>query len=105
MSKSKLLAPIAALLLAGAFVEASGEAVVPCTENSVTAAGIRSTEDVEVFVQCAYEYVQEMGFEEAYRAFHEDERWNSGQFYVFVRMLAPPLRAVGAHRPAYGSEQ
>ena len=89
MSKSEVVAPIVALLLAGAFVEASGQAVVPCAEKSMTAAGIRSTEDVEAFVQCAYEYVQEMGFEEAYRAFHEDERWNSGQFYVFVRMLAP----------------
>ena len=89
MSKSKVVAPIVVLLLAGAFVEAAGQPVVPCAENSVTATGIRSTEDVEAFVQCAYEYVQEMGFEEAYRAFHEDARWNSGQFYVFVRMLAP----------------
>ncbi len=89
MSKSKIVAPLVALLLAGAFVEASGQAVVPCAEKSMTAGGIRSTEDVEAFVQCAYEYVQEMGFEEAYRAFHEDERWKSGQFYVFVRMLAP----------------
>ena len=83
------MAPIAALFLTGTIVKVSGEATVPCAENSVTAAGIRSTEDVEAFVQCAYEYVREMGFEEAYRAFHEDERWNSGQFYVFVRMLAP----------------
>ena len=28
--------------------------------------------------------VQEMGFEEARRAFHEDERWRSGPIYVFV---------------------
>lgn len=83
------MAQIAALLLTVTIVKVSGEAAVPCAENSVTAACIRSTEDVEAFVQCAYEYVQEMGFEEAYRAFHEDERWNSGQFYVFVRMLAP----------------
>ena len=39
---------------------------------------VRTTEDVQAFVQCAYEFVQEMGFEEARRAFHEDERWRSG---------------------------
>ena len=41
-------------------------------------------EDIEAFVQCAYDYVQEEGFEKARRAFNEDERWKSGQFYVFV---------------------
>ena len=30
-----------------------------------------------------------MGFEEAYRAFHEDERWNSGPIYVWVAELSP----------------
>ena len=55
MNKSRIMAPIAALLLTGTIVKVSGEAAVPCSENSVTAAGIRSTEDVEAFVQCAYE--------------------------------------------------
>ena len=44
---------------------------------------------VEIFVQCAYEYVQEMGFEEARRAFNEDERWKSGPTYVFVDEMTP----------------
>ena len=78
------MAPIAAMLLAGAIADVSVEAVVPCAEKSVTASAIRSTEDVEAFVQCAYEYVQEMGFEEARRAFNEDERWKSGPIYVAV---------------------
>ena len=89
MSSRRFFLSLGVLLLTGMFVEASAEAVTPCAKRSVSTAGIRTTEDVEAFVQCAYEYVQEMGFEEAYRAFHEDERWNSGQFYVFVRMLAP----------------
>ena len=72
-----------ALLLA----PASAAASAPCAEKSVSASAIRSVADVETFVQCAYEYVQEMGFEEAYRAFHQDARWKGGQFYVFVDHL------------------
>ena len=45
--------------------------------------------DVEAFVQCAYEFVQEVGFEEARRAFNEDERWKSGPTYVFVDEVTP----------------
>ncbi len=59
-------------------------APVSCAQKSITASAIRTPEDVQAFVQCAYEFVQEMGFEEARRAFHEDERWKSGQIYVFV---------------------
>ena len=59
-------------------------APVSCAQKSITASAIRTPEDVQAFVQCAYEFVQEMGFEEAHRAFHEDERWKSGQIYVFV---------------------
>ena len=55
-----------------------------CAEHSIAARAVRTPQDVEAFVQCAYEYVQEEGFSEARRAFNEDERWKSGQFYVFV---------------------
>ena len=57
---------------------------VSCADHSIAARAVRTQEDIEAFVQCAYEYVQEEGFEEARRAFNEDERWKSGQFYVFV---------------------
>ena len=60
-----------------------------CADQSVAARAVRTPKDAEVFVQCAYEYVREMGFEEAYRAFHEDERWNSGPIYVWVAELTP----------------
>ncbi len=68
----------------------SGGATIPCAKKSVAAGAIRSTVDVEAFVQCAYEYVQEMGVEEARRAFHEDERWKNGQFYIFVDNMDDP---------------
>ena len=86
---TKVIAPLAALMLAGAAAPASAADPVPCIEKMVAAPAIRSTEDVEAYVQCAYEYAMEMGFEEARRAFHEDERWKSGQFYMFVDTLAP----------------
>ena len=60
-----------------------------CADHSITARAVRSSEGVEAFVQCAYEYVQEMGFEEARRAFHEEARWRSGQIYVFVAEATP----------------
>ncbi len=60
-----------------------------CADQSVAARAVRTPKDAEVFVQCAYEYVRELGFEEAYRAFHEDERWNSGPTYIWVAELTP----------------
>ena len=50
---------------------------------------VRTLEDVQAFVQCAYELVEEVGFEEARRAFHEDTRWRSGAIYVIVTDIAP----------------
>ena len=78
---------IAALLLAAGAARADGHGApppTPCAEKPVAAAAIRSADDIEAFVQCAYEYLEEMGDVEAYRAFHNDARWKSGQFYVFV---------------------
>ena len=58
-----------------------------CADRYIVASAVRTTEDVQAFVQCAYEFVQEVGFEEARRAFNEDERWKSGPTYVFVDEL------------------
>ena len=55
-----------------------------CSDKSVVAGAVRTPEDIKAFVQCAYEFVQEVGFEEARRAFHEDARWRSGAIYVYV---------------------
>ena len=61
----------------------AGERVI-CAENYVTARAVRTREEIPPFVQCAYEFVLQAGFEEARRAFHEDERWRSGPIYVFI---------------------
>ena len=61
-----------------------GAETLPCSDRSVTASAVHTPEDVQAFVQCAYEFVQEMGFEETRRAFNEDERWKSGPIYIFV---------------------
>ena len=38
-----------------------------CTEKSIVASTVRTPEDVQAFVQFAYELFQEVGFEETYR--------------------------------------
>ena len=73
------------LIFLGAFLVSPGLASHDtCEERTIVASAVRTTEDVQAFVQCAYEFVQEVGFEEARRAFNEDERWKSGPTYVFV---------------------
>ena len=59
-----------------------------CADRSIVASAVRTPEDVQAFVQCAYEFVQEIGFEEAQRAFHEAARWQHGPYYVFVDGIA-----------------
>ena len=65
------------------------DAPVACAQKSVVANAVRTQEDIQAFVQCAYEFVQEMGFEEAHRAFNEDKRWKSGPIYIFVSEATP----------------
>ena len=50
---------------------------------------MRTTQDVQAFVQCAYEFAEQMGLEEARRAFNKDERWKSGPIYVFISEATP----------------
>ncbi len=80
------LCPLLILLISTyAVLPMFGAAEPPsCADHSIVASAVRTTGDVEAFVQCAYEYVHEEGFEEARRAFNEDERWRSGPIYVFV---------------------
>ena len=81
-SLSPLLLP---LILLCASPQAFGtDDPLSCADRSITASAVRTPEDARVFVQCAYEFVQDVGFEEAYRAFHEDERWRSGPIYISV---------------------
>ena len=69
-------------------VATSAESGIRCEDNPISATAVRTREDVPAFVQCAYEFAQRVGFEEAKRAFHEDERWFSGETFIFVDQLA-----------------
>ena len=60
-----------------------------CADQSVVARAVETPKDAEVFVQCAYEYVREMGFDEARRAFHEDERWKYGETFLYYSNRNP----------------
>ncbi len=69
---------------------ANDQTTSSCEDNYIVADAIRTREDVEVFVRCAAEYLEENGEAEALRAFNEDDRWLShgGEYYVFVDSLA-----------------
>ena len=86
-----LLLSLAPMLVSPTLVSAD-----PCADRSVVAGAVRTQGDVKAFVQCAYEYVQEMGFDEARRAFHEDERWKSGPTYIFVDEVTPMTAMAGS---------
>ena len=60
-----------------------------CADRFIVASAVRTAQDAKTLTGCAYEFVQEVGFEEARRAFNEDERWNSGPTYVFVSEVTP----------------
>ena len=82
---SPLLIP---LILLCAVTQAFGtDEPLSCADRAIVASAVRTTEDIQAFVQCAYEFVQEVGFEEARRAFNEDKRWKSGPTYIFVDEL------------------
>ena len=81
--------PIALILLCVSRPVFGVSEALSCADNPIVASAVRTTKDVQAFVQCAYEFVQEMGFEEARRAFNEDERWKSGPIYVFVSEATP----------------
>ena len=84
-NRSLFLVPLILLCAAEpALVAQGGAEPLSCADRSITASAVRTPENVQAFVQCAYEFVQEVGFAEARQAFHEDPRWRSGPIYVFV---------------------
>ena len=88
--RSELSVFVILFLFLGIPPQALGQAdPVSCDEKTVVASAVRTAEDVQAFVQCAYEFVQDVGFAEAYRAFHEDARWRSGPIYVFISEVTP----------------
>ena len=60
-----------------------------CAERSIAASAVRTEADVEAFVHCAHELIQEVGVDAAYELFHNDPRWKSGPTYIFGVELIP----------------
>ena len=87
MPRNLRLLAIPALLFSVA-IAVPAHAEISCSDHRIAASAIRTTSDIEAFVRCAYEFVQEVGTAEAHRAFHEDERWRQGPYYVFVDGIA-----------------
>ena len=87
---SSLISSILLCVAAPTLVAQGGTAEsLSCADHSITARAVRSPEGVEAFVQCAYEFGQEMVFEEVRRAFNAEARWRSGQIYVCVAEATP----------------
>ena len=84
-----LLIPLILLAAAPAFASHPDARSLTCEDRSVSAKAVRTTQDVQAFVQCAYEFAEQMGLEEARRAFNKDERWKSGPIYVFISEATP----------------
>ena len=87
MVKALRFVTIAAAVLSNA-VLVYGSQETACVDHRITAAEVRTTGDVQAFVQCAAQYLVEHGPVEARRAFHEDERWNHGPTYISVTGIA-----------------
>ena len=93
-------------LAASAF---GSDTFLSCADKSIVAGAVRTQEDVQAFVQCAYEFVQEVSFAQARQAFNEDERWESGPI-LYLRVWSDPPERSGSivrlsARPAEGRIQ
>ena len=84
-----ILQMVASVLACTALAPQQSLSETPCADRSVAAGAITTPEEVIAFANCAYEYVLEHGTGEARRAFNEDDRWKSGQFYIYVASLTP----------------
>lgn len=68
---------------------AAAHATQPCQEAEISASQVTTERDVKLFVECAAAFLEEVGPDEARRAFNEDVRWKHGATYVFVVEVAP----------------
>ncbi len=82
-------ATLTILALVWAIPGTADETRSACDDHNIVAGAVSTRSDVKAFVRCAHEFVQDVGTAEAYRAFHNDERWKSGPIYVFVDELIP----------------
>ena len=60
-----------------------------CQDARISASEVTTERDVKLFVECAAAFYEEVGPDEARRAFNEDVRWKYGSTYVFVIEIAP----------------
>lgn len=68
---------------------ATAHTTQPCQEAKISASQVTTERDVKLFVECAAAFLEEVGPDEARRAFNEDVRWKDGATYVFVVEVAP----------------
>ena len=68
---------------------ATAHSTPPCHDARISASEVTTERDVKLFVECAAEFLAEVGPAEARRAFNEDVRWKHGATYVFVVEIAP----------------
>lgn len=74
---------IGTLLLSNSVLASVGEPL-GCADHQISASAVQTPGDVEAFVRCAAEYLNEHGTAEARRAFNHDGRWKHSSTYVFV---------------------
>ena len=84
MGRLKWFAAVVAIVLATLGQLEAADSVPVCTARSVSAQAVHSPDDARAFVTCAKEYLEEMGEDAAYDAFHNDPRWHSNSTYLFV---------------------
>lgn len=80
---------LAQVILGASALTISQNSIAGCMERSVSAGAVRTPQDVKTFVTCAKDYLDQVGEDSAYDAFHNDPRWHSGPIYLFVTELIP----------------
>ena len=92
LHKSALILPTAVFL--GASLFAPTPSAAACAERHIVASEVETQADVEGFVLCAHELLQEIGVDAAYETFHNDPRWRSGATYMFgVELISDGTKA------------
>lgn len=78
-----------AAIFCTALLVAPAQSEAACAERNIAASAVRTEADVEAFVHCAHELIEEVGVDAAYEIFHNDPRWKSGPTYIFGVELIP----------------
>ena len=87
MIRTKRLSTLLGLLLLSS-LPASAHLWRGCADDAPVASAVKTRGDVRAFVECAVQFLAQVGPEEARHEFNEDGPWKHGQIYVFVDGLA-----------------